>query len=71
MLGILIGTIRVAAPEIVWRNPHPVRAHRRRHSFEGASEHPLYIMQEFIEDGQNGYWMTISGLEVVAGGRAA
>jgi hypothetical protein len=71
MLGILIGTNRVAEPEIVWRNPNPVRPHRRRHSFVGTSEHLVYIMQEFIEGGQYGYWTTISGLEVVPGGWAA
>lgn len=70
MLGIVRGT-KLVSLEIVWRNPNRVRAHRRRHSFQGASEHPVYIMQEFIEDGQNGYWTTVSGLEVVAGGRVA
>jgi hypothetical protein len=31
----------------------------------------LYILEEFVEDGQAGHWATISGLEVVAGGRVA
>ena len=57
--------------QIVWRNPRPQRAHRRRHSLEGGGEHARYILQEFVDDGFLGYWTTISDLEVVAGGRAA
>lgn len=56
--------------EIVWRNPNAVRRHLRRHSFERAGERARYILQEFVEDGQTGYWTTLSGLEVV-GGRMA
>jgi hypothetical protein len=29
------------------------------------------IATGIVEDGQNGYWTVISGLEVVSGGRAA
>jgi hypothetical protein len=71
MLQIIGGTKRRASPAIVWRNPNPLRSHRRRHSFEPTEECALYIMQEFVEDGQNGYWAAICGLEVVSGGRAA
>lgn len=56
--------------EIVWRNPKPV-PQRRRHSFERVDGRALYILEEFVEDGHFGYWATISGLEVVLGGRAA
>jgi len=71
MQGIIGGTKKLASLEIVWRNPNRVRACRRRHSFERAGEHARYVMQEFVEDGQRGYWATISGLEVMAGGQAA
>lgn len=71
MLGIVGGTKKLASLEIVWRNPDRMRACRRRHSFERRGECAVYIMQEFVGDGQTGYWATISGLEVVAGGRAA
>jgi len=70
MLGVMTGFTRVAAMEIVWRNPNAVRRHLRRHSFERAGERARYILQEFVEDGQTGYWTTLSGLEVV-GGRMA
>ena len=71
MLGILGGWKNGTTLEIVWRNPNPVRLHRRRHSFERTGERPMYILQEFVEDGLVGRWATISDLEVVAGGRAA
>jgi hypothetical protein len=71
MLGIMSGTEKLASLEIVWRNPNRVRACRRRHNFERTGECAMYIMQEFVEDGQTGYWATISGLELLAGGRAA
>ena len=71
MLGVITGFSGVAAMEIVWRNPNAVRRHRRRHSFERAGERARYILQEFVEDGQTGYWTTLSGLEVVLGGRIA
>jgi hypothetical protein len=71
MLQIIVGRKEPASPAIVWRNPNRLRSHRRRHSFEPMGERALYIMQEFVEDGQNGYWAAICGLEVVPGGRAA
>ncbi|HWY58635.1 MAG TPA: hypothetical protein VNZ03_29495 [Terriglobales bacterium] len=71
MLGIISGFRRVAAMEIVWRNPNAVSRHPRRHSLERAGERARYILQEFVEDGQTGYWTTLSGLEVVLGGRIA
>jgi hypothetical protein len=71
MLGVISGFRGVAAMEIVWRNPNAVRRQRRRHSFERAGKRVRYILQEFVEDGQTGYWTTLSGLEVVLGGRIA
>jgi len=72
MLQIIGATKRPTSPAIVWRNPNRLRSHRRRHSFESTGERAaLYIMQEFVEDGQNGYWAVLCGLEVVPGGRAA
>jgi hypothetical protein len=57
--------------EIVWRNPEPVKHTTRRHSLERGSNHALYVLQEFVDDGNLGYWTTISDLEVLVGGRAA
>jgi hypothetical protein len=57
--------------EVAWRNPDAVRKNRRRHSFERFGERGLYILQEFVEDGHAGHWATISGFEIVVGGRAA
>lgn len=71
MLGILGAGKNVTSMEIAWRNPIQVRQNPRRHSFERTGERALYILQEFVEDGQSGYWATISGFEVMAGGRAA
>jgi hypothetical protein len=71
MLGIFGGCKNVNTLEVVWRNPNPVRSHRRRHSFEGVGERARYILQEFVNDGCLGYWTTISDLEVVVGGLPA
>lgn len=71
MLGFIDGDKNVTALEIVWRNQNPVPPRRRRHSLEPTGDRALYILQEFVEDGQAGYWTRISDLEVVAGGRAA
>jgi len=67
MLGIIVGY----APKIVWRNPNPIRRHPRRRTCEWTGERVLYVLEEFIQDENVGHWMTISDLEVVAGGRAA
>jgi hypothetical protein len=71
MPGILAGCQNVTTMGIVWRNPNQVRRNRRRHSVERAGEHTIYILQEFVQDGELAHWATISGLEVVVGGRAA
>ncbi len=71
MLQMMVGTKNVTALEIAWRNPNPVYRHPKRHNFEREGERGRYILQEFVMDGQVGYWATISDLEVVLGGRAA
>ena len=71
MLELISGYTKVGTLEIVWRNPDRARTNRRRHSFEPAGGHDLYVLQEFVEDGEAGHWTTISGLEVVVGGRVA
>jgi hypothetical protein len=71
MFEVLLGGTNVASMKIAWRNPNQVRQNPRRHSVEREGEHAVYILQEFVEDGEAGYWATLSGLEVVAGGRAA
>jgi len=68
---ITFGIRGIPSLQIVWRNPNPVRPHRRRHSVEHLGQSDLYIMQEFVEEGPYAYWATISDLEVVEGGRAA
>ena len=65
------GEMSMAKFEIVWRNPEPVKhTLRRRHSLEKGSNHALYILQELVDDGNLGYWTTISDLQVLVGGRA-
>jgi len=61
----------MAKVEIVWRNPEPVKHTLRRHSLQRDSNHALYVLQELVDDGNLGYWTTISDLEVLVGGRAA
>jgi hypothetical protein len=56
--------------EIVWRNPEPVK-HTTRRSLERGNNHSLYLLQEFVDDGNLGYWTNISDLEVLVGGCVA
>jgi hypothetical protein len=64
-------TGKVRTLEIVWRNPAPISARRRRQSVPRAGDRALYLLQEFVHEGDLGHWTTISDLEVVAGGRVA
>jgi hypothetical protein len=57
--------------EIVWRNADRRSNRQRRHTFEPDGEHTRYLLQEYVADGYFSYWMTLSSLEVLAGGRAA
>ena len=58
--------------EIVWRNSdRRSKRRRRRHTFERQGDQAHYVLQEYVADGCLGYWMTLSNLEVVAGGRVA
>jgi hypothetical protein len=52
--------------EIVWRNPKPVRCSRRWETIKQGSGFVLYIVQEFLSTGTEGFWYTTSGLEVVS-----
>jgi hypothetical protein len=57
--------------EIVWRNPEPVKHTTRRRNLERGNNHSLYLLQEFVDDGNLGYWTNISDLEVLVGGCVA
>ena len=57
--------------EIVWRNPEPVKHTTRRRSLERGNNHSLCLLQEFVDDGNLGYWTNISDLEVLVGGCVA
>ena len=57
--------------QIVCRTPEPVKHTTRRRGLERGNDHSLYALQEFVDDGNLGYWTTISDLEVLFGGRAA
>jgi hypothetical protein len=71
MPGIVHSFKKVTRLEIVWRNSNPVRRYLRRHCFKRTDERTLYLSLEFVGDGPTGYWTTLSGLEVVLGGRMA
>jgi hypothetical protein len=66
-----LGEMVMAKLEIVWRNPEPVKYAPRRHSLGKGSQHRLYILQEFVCDGNLSHWETIADLEVLIGGMAA
>ena len=66
-----LGEMVMAKLEIVWRNPEPVKYAPRRHRLGKGSQHTLYILQEFVCDGNLSHWETIADLEVLIGGMAA
>jgi hypothetical protein len=68
---IICGGKAVSRMEVVWRNPHRLRCHSRRHSRESNGGSTHYLLQEFVDNGCFSYWTTISDFEVVVGGRAA
>jgi hypothetical protein len=68
---IIIGSKQEPKLEIVWRNADRRSNRRRRHTFEPDGEHTRYLLQEYVADGYFSYWMTLSSLVVLAGGRAA
>jgi hypothetical protein len=71
MLQIVFSNRQAHSLEIAWRNPKPVGHHFRKHICADDGECTKYVQQEFVTDGEVGYWKTISTLEVVVGGRAA
>ncbi|HEV2115686.1 MAG TPA: hypothetical protein VGR48_06665 [Terriglobales bacterium] len=59
--------------KIIWRNPQPVRHIQRWESVERAQDRSVYVVQQFVLDGEggNGYWTTECELQVIRGGTAA
>jgi hypothetical protein len=57
--------------EIVWWNSERVKHITRRHNLERRGSHALYVLQEFVHEGNLGYWTNISDLEVLVGGCVA
>ena len=59
--------------KIVWRNPQPVRHIQRWESVGKAAEKSVYVVQEYVFDGDDGsgYWATECELQIIPGGRAA
>jgi hypothetical protein len=68
---IIIDSREESKLEIVWRNIDRQSNRRRRHTFEPDGENTRYLLQEYVADGYFSYWMTLSSLEVLSGGRAA
>ena len=69
--SIIIDTKEEPKLEIVWRNADRRSNCRRRHTFQPDGEHTRYLLQEYVADGYFSYWMTLSSLDVLPGGRAA
>jgi hypothetical protein len=56
------------AVEIVWRNPSPVRHLQRWQALRREVDRVLYVVQEFVCDGNRSRWDTSGSLEVIRGG---
>lgn len=59
--------------EIVWRNPQPIRHIQRWESVAKAPDKSVYVVQEYVIDGEggDGYWATECELQILHGGHAA
>lgn len=62
---------KMAALEIVWRNPKPPQRERRWELITQDSATGHYLVQELISTPVGSFWATTSNLEIVPGGRAA
>jgi hypothetical protein len=62
---------RTAALEIVWRNPKPHLHRRRWEQINQDSSTAHYLVQECLPTAAGSFWITMSSLEVLPGGRAA
>jgi hypothetical protein len=56
---------------IIWRNPSPKKYQRRLQTLERTLGRTLYIVQQLMPSGKEGYWTTTASLEVLRGGRVA
>lgn len=56
---------------IAWRNPKTIANTPRKQTLDEHSDHAVYILQEFVQDGCFGSWIRICDFEVVPGGRRA
>jgi hypothetical protein len=61
----------MATLNIAWRNPQAIKRAPRKKTLDECSDHTLYILQEFVQDGCLGFWVKICNFEVLAGGRRA
>ena len=61
----------MAKLNIVWRNPETISPTLRKQTLDEQSDHDVYILQEFVQDGFLGIWIRICDFEVLAGGRRA
>jgi hypothetical protein len=56
---------------IAWRNPAPVHHLKRWQTQHRELDRVVYVVEEFICDGNRSRWNTRSRLEIISGGRAA
>jgi hypothetical protein len=61
----------LAVMRIVWRNPAPVHHLRRWQTQRCELGRVVYLVQEFVCDGNRSHWNTRSRLEIIRGGQAA
>jgi hypothetical protein len=56
---------------IVWRNPNFKRHPQRVRTLERGLRRTLYIVQQLMPSGKEGFWTTTASLELLRGGRVA
>jgi len=62
---------RLAALQIIWRNPKPLQRQQRWEQITQDSVTGHYLVQELIATPVGAFWATTSSLEILPGGRAA
>ena len=62
---------KMAAPEIVWRNPKPPQHREGWEQITQDSTTGHYLVQELVFTPMGSFWATTSSLEILPGGQAA
>jgi hypothetical protein len=53
-------------PQIVWRNPEPIRRRQRWELLRQGPDSRMYLVQQFVSMDEIGFWSTTWSLKLVS-----